>query len=112
MGQNDPKALIFNEKIEFLSEIDLGSELISIIIYEDLIFCGLSGNEIRVLNEQTLQQEPTVIKTTSAVQKFEMISGAYENYLLLCEKDGFMELLQIENMEITYTTQHSSKYSI
>eukprot|EP00347_Sterkiella_histriomuscorum_P012139 403369747 len=112
VGQNDPKALIFNEKIEFLNEIDLGSELISIIINGDLIYCGLSSNEIRILNEQTFQQVEPAIKTTSAVQKFEIISGAYENYLLLCEKDGYLELLSLDSNKIIYTKQHSSKFSI
>jgi hypothetical protein len=55
---------------------------------------------------------PDRIKTMAAVQKFEMISGAYADYLLLCEKDGWIELLDLSEKKITYSYQHSCRLSI
>jgi hypothetical protein len=56
IGQNDKYALVLSEKpYEEQSKLHLGSELVSFIIYNERIYCGLSDNRVIVLNEETLE---------------------------------------------------------
>lgn len=51
VGQNTTSALIFNDKIEFEASLELGSELISAVLYDEIFVFGLSGCEVKFVHE-------------------------------------------------------------
>lgn len=52
VGQNDITALILDPFMQEVSRLQLGSELISVEIVEDEVFCGLGNKTICILDKE------------------------------------------------------------
>ena len=57
VGQNEDSALVISDNPKEADKIlKLGSELISFIIHNEKIYCGLSNKTVVVLDEITLEK--------------------------------------------------------
>jgi len=57
VGQNEDSALVISDNPKEADKIlKLGSELISFIIHNEKIYCGLSNKSVVVLDEITLEK--------------------------------------------------------
>lgn len=69
--------------MDFEDYLDLGAEIISIQMVDNLIYCGLINNKITILSSENLDVVK-VIETRSVVNKFVIFSGKTADYMLLC----------------------------
>ena len=66
IGQNEDSALVMSDDLnETETVLKLGSELISFIIHNEKIYCGLGNKTVIVLDEATLE----ILKETYSTQK-------------------------------------------
>ena len=57
VGQNEDSALVISDNPKEADKVlKLGSELISFIIHNEKIYCGLSNKSVVVLDEITLEK--------------------------------------------------------
>ena len=77
--------------------LNLGGELVSYIIANEKIYCGLSDNRIVVLNEETLEVLPESYETDNIVQRFLQISGRKgKKYIFCFQRKGTIQAISIE----------------
>ena len=66
VGQNEDSALVISDNPKEADKVlKLGSELISFIIHNEKIYCGLGNKTVVVLDETTLE----ILKETYSTQK-------------------------------------------
>ena len=66
VGQNEDSALVISDNPKEADKVlKLGSELISFIIHNEKIYCGLGNKTVVVLDEATLE----ILKETYSTQK-------------------------------------------
>ena len=66
VGQNEDSALVISDNPKEADKVlKLGSELISFIIHNEKIYCGLGNKTVIVLDEATLE----ILKETYSTQK-------------------------------------------
>ncbi|CDW89953.1 UNKNOWN [Stylonychia lemnae] len=118
IGQNDTNTLVFDENLDFKFNVDLGGELISIFPFEEQIYCGLNNNYIVRVDKDNIKGEKKKLATREVVQKIlhfyyeEQTNNDLIEYLVLLEKDGHIEFLDISTFTIVYQYQHTCKLSI
>ncbi|CDW81142.1 UNKNOWN [Stylonychia lemnae] len=117
VGQNDNTILIFDSEMQFERSLQLESELISILKLNGLFFFGMMQKKVIVFRKD-LNKVVKEIDTIECVYKFVYYQHQDPNldyskeYLILLEKEGFIQFFSFQEKKIVFTQQHSSKISI
>ena len=92
--------------------LKLGSELISFIIHNEKIYCGLGNKTVVVLDEATLEILKETYSTQRQVQKFLFIQGSKgREFIFFFEADGSIEVVCMNSKKIVYFYQFDHKLS-
>ncbi|CDW87628.1 UNKNOWN [Stylonychia lemnae] len=117
VGQNETNTLIFDSEMQDMWLLELDSELISIYQINGLFFFGMNDKKV-IIFEKDQYDEVKRIDTIKCVQKFVYYQHEDPNlnlpkeYLILLEKEGYIQFFSFQEKQIVSTHQHSSLMSI
>ncbi|CDW86985.1 UNKNOWN [Stylonychia lemnae] len=117
VGQNYPMTLLLDSEMKDTLPLKFGSELISIYQINGLFFLGMDDKKIIIFEKDQYNEEMS-IDTQECVQKFVYYKHEDPNlnlpkeYLILLEKDGYIQFFSFQNLKIVLTHQHPSLISI
>ncbi|CDW85666.1 UNKNOWN [Stylonychia lemnae] len=113
VGQNDNKILILDSEMQVERSLPLESELISILKLNELFFFGMMEKIVIVFGKD-LKEVVKRIETRECVYKFIYYQHQDPNldfskeYLILLEKEGFIQFFSFQEQKIVSTRQLKS----
>ncbi|CDW85662.1 UNKNOWN [Stylonychia lemnae] len=117
-GQNDLMLQSYNSQdFSDNGQLQIPSEPISILIYQELIYLGLNNDSVAIYDQKEYKQE-MVIKTEQIPLKIlpyipqDLKNGHKSTYILFLEKDGYIEFYNVQQMQIIFTYKHTCGMSI